>query len=64
MGAGQGESLIRQATTSLKPGGGATCGPGLVDTHDDVESDSSSMALLHSLACRHWALFPRELQLH
>ena len=50
MGARKGESLIRQATTSLKPGGGTTSGPGLGDPGNDVESYSSCMALLHSSA--------------
>ena len=51
MGAREGESLMRQVATSLNPGGGATSGPGLGDSCNDVESDSSSAALLHSLVC-------------
>ena len=38
MGAREGESLIRQATISLKPGGGATSGPGLGAPHNNVKS--------------------------
>ena len=48
MGAGGGESLSRQATTPLKPGGGAILDSG--DSGDDIESDFSCMACLHSLA--------------
>ena len=45
------ELLISQAATPLKPGGGATSGLGLGDSSDNVESDYSSMALLHSSSC-------------
>ena len=63
MGTGEGGLLISQATTSLKPGGGATSGLGSGDPRDDVKSDFSSVALLHSLACWCWALLPPELWL-
>ena len=42
MGAGEGESLSRQVMTPLKLGGGATFGPGLGDSGDDVEPDFSA----------------------
>ena len=50
MGAGEGQSLSRQAATPLKPGGGAISGLGSGDPGNDVKLDSSCMALLHSSA--------------
>ena len=57
-GGQRGCTLIRQAATSLKPGGGATPGLGMGDPHNDIELDSSSMALLHSLAHWCWTFLP------
>ena len=50
MGASEHESLSRQAVTPLKPGGSVTYGMGLGDPGDDVESNFSCMACLHSSA--------------
>ena len=44
MGAGECESLSRQAKTPLKPGGGVTLGRGSRDSSDGDESSSSSVA--------------------
>ena len=56
MGARKGESLSWQATALLKPGFGAMSSLGSGDPGDDVESDFSCAACLHSLAHWHWAL--------
>ena len=61
MGAREGESLSRQATIPLKPGGSATFGMGSRDSSDDVKSYFSCMAHLHSLALQCWALLPPAL---
>ena len=56
MEASEGESLSKQATTPLKPRGSATFGTGLGDPGDDIESDFSCAACLHSSALQCWAL--------
>ena len=56
MGAGEGESLSRQTTTPLKPGGSVTFGLALGNSGDDVEADFSCMAL------QWWALLPPALR--
>ena len=50
------ESLSRQATTPLKPEGSATFGLDSGDSGDDIESDFSCKAHLHSSALQCWAL--------
>ena len=62
MGAREGESLSRQATTPLKPGGVTTSGLGSGDPGDDVKSDFSCMTHMHSLACWCWLLLLPALQ--
>ena len=48
MGAGEEESLCKQAITLLKPRGGVTCGMGLGDLGHDAVSNSACTACLHS----------------
>ena len=58
MGTGEGESLSRQATTCLKPRGGATLGTSFGESGDGNGSFSSNVDCLCSLALWHWALLP------
>ena len=61
MRASEGDSIRRQATTPLKPGGGVTLGRGSGDPGDDSEPNLSCSACLHSSALWCRCLLPSTL---